>query len=109
MDIKQVAGPGVGAISQPSAAAREKPALSPVSAPTPAPTPEQVEQAVEEIQRSVGGNNTNLRFSVDSGRTVVTVTDTETQEVIRQIPTEEVMEISRALDRMQGLLLNGKA
>ena len=111
MDIKQVAGPGVGAVSQPSAAARGRPALPTLSAPTPAPTPGQVEHAVAEIQRSVGGINTNLRFSVDdrSGRTVVTVTDSETREVIRQIPNKEVMEISRALDRMQGLLLNGTA
>ena len=109
MDIKQMAG--LGAVSQPLSLPRETPAVPAVSAPTPAPTPEQVEEAVEKIQRSVDGNTTNLKFSVDSGsgRTVVTVMDTDTQAVIRQIPTEEAMEISRALDRMQGLLLNGKA
>ena len=83
------------------------PAMPPV--PKPAPTPEQLNEAVEALQRAVAGNATNLKFSVDSGRTVVTVVDTATKEVIRQMPTKEVMEIWRALDRMQGMLLNGKA
>lgn len=109
MEIKP--GAGLGAVSQSSPAPRTTPALPSVSAPAPAPTPGEVKQAVEDIQRSLRSSTTNLRFSVDngSGRTVVTVMDSETQEVIRQIPNEEVMAISRALDRMQGLLLNGKA
>lgn len=109
MDIKQVAGSGV--VSRSSSAPRETPALPPVSTATPAPTPEQLELVVKEIQRSVGGNTTNLTFSVDtgSGRTVVTVMDSETKEVVRQLPSEEALRISRTLDRMQGLLINGKA
>lgn len=53
----------------------------------------------------------NLQFSMDksSGKTVVRVVDTSTQEVIRQIPSEEVLQMAQELDRMQGLLLRGSA
>ena len=107
MDI--ISAAAVGAVSEPSPAPRAPPALPHVS--VPAPKPEQVNEAVAAIQANVASKATNLRFSVDngSGRTIVTVVDTDTKEVIRQIPTEEVMEISRALDRMQGMLLNSKA
>jgi hypothetical protein len=37
------------------------------------------------------------------------VVDGVTKEVIRQIPNEEVLAIARAMDRLQGLLLKGKA
>jgi flagellar protein FlaG len=49
----------------------------------------------------------SLQFSLDkdSGKTVVKVMDTETNEVIRQIPTEEVLALSQAVDKFKGLLL----
>ncbi|HQV89775.1 MAG TPA: flagellar protein FlaG [Nitrosomonas sp.] len=45
----------------------------------------------------------------DTGKTVVKVMDIHTDEVIRQIPTEEAISIARTLDKVQGLLLNDKA
>jgi len=71
----------------------------------------QVKQAVESIRAAVAPMAQNLQFSMDqsSGKTVVRVVDTNTQEVIRQIPSEEVLKIAQDLDRMQGLLLRGKA
>jgi flagellar protein FlaG len=39
----------------------------------------------------------------------VRVVDTETKQLIRQVPTEEMVAISHALDRMTGLLLAQKA
>ena len=41
--------------------------------------------------------------------TVVKITDRNTQEVIRQIPPEEVLRLNRELDKLQGLLLRGQA
>ena len=63
---------------------------------------------VEELQRRVQSTASNLHFSIDqeTGRTVVKVTDANTQEVIRQIPAEEILHLDKALERMQGLLLN---
>ena len=52
----------------------------------------------------------NLQFTVDedTGIDVVKVIDTETEEVIRQFPSEEVLAIARALDKLQGLLIRDK-
>jgi flagellar protein FlaG len=43
----------------------------------------------------------NLSFHVDeqSGRTVITVHDSTTHQVVRQIPNEEVLTFARALER----------
>ena len=72
---------------------------------------EQMKQAFEKIKAAVAPMAQNLQFSMDesSGRTVVRVVDTSTKEVIRQIPSEEVLQMAQELDRMQGLLLRGKA
>lgn len=72
---------------------------------------EQVKQAVQKIQETVDNLAHNLRFSIDkdTGRTIIKVMDAHTDEIIRQIPTEEAIEIARTLDKVQGLLLNDKA
>ena len=101
--------------AQPREAAAQAPVLFPTSTSTPAPaatpTPDDVREAVKEIERNLSSNSTDLRFSVDNstGKTVVSVLDSQTKEVIRQIPAEEVMQMARFLDRMQGLLVKGKA
>jgi flagellar protein FlaG len=53
----------------------------------------------------------SLQFSIDEdiGVTVVKVIDTESKKVIRQIPSEEVMDIAKALDKLQGLLVKQQA
>ena len=76
-----------------------------------APKEKDVKEAVKDIQDFVSTVTTDLRFTVDkeTGRTVVTVVDSETQQVVRQIPTEDIMKIARNIDRMQGLLFSGRA
>jgi flagellar protein FlaG len=76
-----------------------------------APQAEQIKQAVQEIRKLVAPAAQSLQFSVDdaTGKTIVRVVDSATKEVIRQIPSEEVLAIARALDRLQGLLLRQKA
>lgn len=73
---------------------------------------EQVQQAVEEVRKSLSqAAASNLNFSVDeeTGQTIVRVTDVHTGELIRQIPSEEMVELAKALDRMQGMLLRQQA
>lgn len=72
---------------------------------------EQIKQAVQKIQETVDNLAHNLRFSIDedTGRTVIKVMDVHTEEVIRQIPTKEAIEIARTLDKVQGLLFSDKA
>jgi len=70
----------------------------------------QVQRAAEVIDQKINAIAPNLRFSVDSdtGKTVVKVVDISTGETIRQMPSEEVLAISRSIHRLQGLLLNGE-
>ena len=52
-----------------------------------------------------------VEFSLDAdtGRVVVKIIDSATQEVVRQIPMEEMLALAQALDKFQGLLLQTKA
>lgn len=78
------------------------------------PSLEQVQQAAKQVQAMVQSRASNLEFSLDkdSGKTIVKIIDTQTDEVIRQIPSEEMVALAQALDEMQetqGLLLKNKA
>jgi flagellar protein FlaG len=75
------------------------------------PTMGQLNDAVKKINETLKGLSQNLEFSIDedSQRTVVKVVDQQTKDVIRQIPTPEAMEIAKALDRVQGLLIRQEA
>ncbi|OQA33330.1 MAG: flagellar protein FlaG [Betaproteobacteria bacterium ADurb.Bin341] len=81
------------------------------SAQTNANTREQLENAVEAVQKFIEPLASNLQFSIDeeTGIRIVKVVDAATKEVIRQIPSEEILQIAKALDRLQGLLFQQKA
>jgi len=70
-----------------------------------------VRRAVEEVRRIVAPLAQDVQFTVDdeTGKTVIRVVDSATKEVLRQIPSEEMVEIARTLSRLQGLLLNRRA
>jgi flagellar protein FlaG len=73
-------------------------------------TQEQLAQAVTQIQDVIKQTAQSLQFSIDkdTGKTVVKVVDTDSKKVIRQIPSEEVLAIAKALDKLQGLLVKQK-
>lgn len=75
------------------------------------PKPEDLDQAVKAVNEFVRPFNNALNFSVDqeSQTTVVKVIDQSTKEVIRQIPSEEMLALAKALDTMKGLLIQQKA
>lgn len=77
----------------------------------PSPHEEQVSEALKSINSTLQARAQELEFSVDSDsdRTVVKVIDKDTKEVIRQMPSEEALEIAKALDRMQSLLIRQTA
>lgn len=60
---------------------------------------QQVEEAVSSINEFVQNQQRTIRFTIDeqSGRDVVVVVDQLTDEVIRQIPAEELLVIARRL------------
>jgi flagellar protein FlaG len=71
---------------------------------------ETLQKAVQEVSEAVKPVAQSLQFTMekDLGRTVVKVMDTETKEVIRQIPSEEILAIAKALNKLQGLLVEQK-
>ncbi|MGK5046438.1 flagellar protein FlaG [Janthinobacterium sp. GB4P2] len=71
----------------------------------------EVRQAVSDINKAMQFMSRELEFSVDtdSERTVVKVIDQQTREVIRQMPTKEALEIGKALEKVQGLLIRQTA
>ncbi len=74
-------------------------------------SPEDLQKALEEVQSAINVVANDLRFSFDedTGRTLVKIVDRETDEVIKQIPSEELVQISKALDKLQGLLVKQEA
>lgn len=86
-------------------------AVAAIAKPDQAPSLPQVIEAVQDINKTLQLLAPNLEFSVDndSQRTIVKVVDQQTQEVIRQMPSAEALEIAKALDRVQGLLIRQKA
>ena len=72
---------------------------------------DQLNSAIKATQDFVGIVNSSLEFTVDedTGTTVVKIVDKETNELIRQIPSEEMLSIAKALDTIKGLLVRQKA
>lgn len=77
---------------------------------------ESVEQAVVQISDFVQNVARELQFQVDdvSGYTLITVKDRDTEEVIRQIPSEEVVALARYIAEsggypVKGALLNSES
>ena len=69
-----------------------------------------VQEAVNELNNQMTASKTGLGFSMDEslGRPIVTVRNTVTGEVVRQIPNEDVLRIAHKLDELKGILFNEK-
>jgi len=72
---------------------------------------ENVAAATEVLNTRLEGWNTNLRFKIneDDSRVIVEVVDVESGDVVRQIPTEEVLYMSKELDRLRDLAFKAQA
>lgn len=66
-----------------------------------------IQDRVVEINSYMQNMNRSLQFSVDdqSGDTVIRVIDSETDELIRQIPAEELLVVRSSLEEYRGMLL----
>ncbi|MEK8090573.1 flagellar protein FlaG [Thermithiobacillus plumbiphilus] len=75
------------------------------------PKPEAVKEAVRGVNEALRMLSRSIEFSVDedTGRQLVKVVDQETKQVLRQIPSEEMLAIAKGLDRLVGLLIRDKA
>lgn len=70
----------------------------------------ETETAVQEMNSLLQDMKRNLSFSVDeaSGENVILVKDAESDEVIRQIPSEELLVLRKKMDDVVGLLFDTK-
>ncbi len=75
------------------------------------PSIAQLNKAVSDINKTIQSLSPGIEFTVDkeSDRVVVKIIDQQTNEVLRQIPTEEALEISKSLGKLQGLLIKQQA
>ena len=93
---------------QPARSAEHSVQAAPSQAnPTSSPSFEQVQQATQAVQAMVQSKTSALTFSIDkeSGKTIVKVMDAQSGEVLRQIPSEEMIALSHAMSTMQNGLL----
>lgn len=70
----------------------------------------EIKKTVEQLNQIMNANN-DVNFKIDkgSGRMVIQVVDRETNTVIRQIPSKEIIEISKALEGKTGVFLKDQA
>lgn len=55
------------------------------------------------------GREINIGYDKDAATVVVTVSDKETGDTVRQIPPEAAMRITRNIDQLTGILIDQKA
>lgn len=115
----EITGAGAATRSQSVIAAANAPVVVAPAAPEPAaPTPAsataqesaQVKTSVANINKILKEQALGLEFSVDEEKQVVVkVVDQDTGKILRQIPSEEAIEIAKALEvARQGLLVSQK-
>lgn len=73
--------------------------------------PEKLQAAVAELSDTMAMMKKGLAFRVDdsSGVSVVNVMDMDSGETIRQIPTEEALELAQKLFEVSGMLMKTEA
>jgi flagellar protein FlaG len=66
-----------------------------------------IEQTIAKIREAIGPANASLKIEIDpdSDRIIVKVLDDQSGELIRQIPSQEMVEIAKRLDMMQGIFI----
>ncbi|MGE5468376.1 MAG: flagellar protein FlaG [Ignavibacteria bacterium] len=100
----------VAPVTAPQAAAPQAPAAAVSQQAT--PSRQAIEDAVKEIKHAMTTmSSADLSFSIDGDtrQTVVRVIDSQTGDLIRQIPSQELIDIAKAMGRAQGLLLRQEA
>ena len=83
-------------------------------APVPPPTRDQVEQAAARIKEALRGTTSRLEFEIDPDldrldKVVIKILNGESGEIIRQIPSQELVNVAKHLDAPKGLLVREHA
>lgn len=69
------------------------------------------DQVVSQLNQQMQANNRNLGFALDRriNTPVITVTDKNTGDMIRQIPAESVLRVAHSIENLKGVLYNDQA
>ncbi len=75
------------------------------------PTREVVAKAAADLQQFVQSMGRNLNFTIDetTGYHVVRVVNPTTGELVRQLPSEELLQIARDFERLNNVLVSQRA
>lgn len=97
-----------GSAAPPVQAKTQAPPSNTAEAP---PTAADLQRTVQDAKGVADAAGASLQFSIDkdSGKTIVKVVDSQTSEVIRQIPSEELVSLARNMTKLEGMLLDQKA
>lgn len=81
------------------------------AATAPQPSREAVAKAVHEVNAHLEAQNRAIEFTIDpdTKAVVVKLIDKQDNRVLRQVPSQEMLEIAKALDQLQGKLLRNQA
>ena len=71
---------------------------------------EDLSAALASLNQRLEKTKSNLSFSIDpqTGSNIVRVVNSNTGELVRQLPSEEVLQFKRNLDSMMGLIFDKK-
>jgi flagellar protein FlaG len=71
-------------------------------------SPIELAEIVQNANKAMELNRSKLKFLMDPDGTkpVVQIIDQETQEVLKQIPSVEMLKIAKAIEKMQGILMS---
>jgi flagellar protein FlaG len=99
------------ASSKPEAAAKEAMAAQAAAQQLSEPAREALAEAARVANEAFERQDAQLRFVLDedSKRMVVKLVDSQTQQVLRQFPSEEMLAFARSLERRGGSLVRGVA
>jgi flagellar protein FlaG len=67
-----------------------------------------LKEAIQLLNEQMKAKGRNLNFSMDHelNRTVITVKNTTSGEVVRQIPDETILRVAHSIEKVKGLLLD---
>lgn len=107
----QVSAKSAESVDKAQVAADEASASAEKAEPSAQASREEVEAAVATIQDFVQTVRRSLNFSLEegSGRVVVKVTDASSGDIIRQIPSEEALQLAENLSEVRSLLFKAEA
>ena len=72
------------------------------------PSNDQIKQSVDDINKALVSSSISVQFQVDPDYKdlIVKIVDQDSGKLIRQMPTEDVVRISKAMDNLKGLLFS---